>query len=86
MDNLLIPYNPYYEKWVIERHVRNGQLKHFIRVRLRHALRDVQEIRNEATHGRQTPREVCDRYRAEIVGIGSAGLLCDLVSHRRTIG
>lgn len=34
MDNLLIFYSPYYEKRVVEKHIRNSKTKHFIRIRI----------------------------------------------------
>ena len=70
----------------IDEHVVNPALKSFIRYSLRFALGEIQEIRNEAAHGRNTGPEVCARYREKIVGIGSNGLLCDLVRHKRMIG
>lgn len=84
-DNLLILYNPYYEKRVVEKHIRNGQLKHFLHVRLRHALEDVQKIRNQATHRQKTPLNVCRRYRKKMLGIGENGFLCDLVKYGKMI-
>ena len=53
---------------------------------MRHASGDVREIRNETAHGRQTPREVCAKYRSEIVEIGSCGPLCELVKNKRMVG
>lgn len=70
----------------IERYIDDRSLKFFVRSQLNFSVKEIQEIRNEATHGEKTAPQVCARYREKIIGIGSGGLLCDLVRYRKMIG
>ena len=65
----------------IEEHLPVGFLKIFIKFQLPPVLKELQDIRNEATHGEKTDKKICDRYRAKVVGIGENGVLSDLVRY-----
>ena len=66
----------------VDRHLPGGPLKSFVKFQLQPMLKEIQEIRNEATHGEKTSKEVCENYRAKVVGVGESGLLADLVRYR----
>ena len=70
----------------MDRHLPGGALKSFVKFQIQSTLKEIQEIRNEATHGEKTAKEVCESYRAKVVGIGESGMLTDLVRYRLAVG
>ena len=60
-------------------------LRHFILSEVSKAIYSVQSIRNESVHGESASLKKCIDLRKNIIGIGSSGILCDLIVHKKVL-
>ena len=67
-------------KSTINEHINNTSLRYFIFTTIPKAIYGVQSIRNESVHGEFATINQCITIRDSIIGIGSNGILCDLIT------
>lgn len=56
---------------------------HFLRYELLDMISSVQNIRNEAAHGKPTTLEECELVRSNVIGIAQNGLLGDVILNKQ---
>lgn len=64
-------------KDVINTHIQDRALKHFIFVEIPTFIKIMQNIRNESVHGNATSIKECEDIRKEVIGIGKSGMLSE---------
>ena len=67
----------------ISAHIQNSQLRNFLQHGLRFYIHPLQDIRNESAHGTSTAIKECETMRSTVMGIGSSGMLCDLIVNKK---
>ncbi len=70
-------------KEAIFAHIENSQLKNFLQFGLRFYMQPVQDIRNESAHGSIMSFKECKTMRSIVMGIGSNGMLCELILNKK---
>lgn len=74
-----------YIKQAIKDHIKDFLLRFFLFKTVVTDINMVQPIRNESIHGESASLKECIELRNMIVGVGSSGVLCDLIRYRKIL-
>jgi predicted RNase H-like nuclease len=73
----------YQIKDAINRYIDNKQVKFFIFQELISYINTMQDVRNESVHGGSTSKTNCDKIRKNVMAIGKAGMLSELIRMKK---
>lgn len=89
MQNLIILYNPYYEKDVIEQQFdenKSDVTYDFTSVVIKYSkINFLQDIRNEVVHGSIASKDEANTLRNKILGVADDSILTDILKYKKKI-